>query len=61
MGNKKDRSFFTHVPLIRKVFKKIGRLKKKVFLDALDVMGRPIENKLIALIIFMKPETITFL
>ncbi len=41
--------------------RKIGRLNKKVFLDTLDVMGCPIENKLITLIIFMKPEIITFL
>ncbi|WP_233709140.1 exported protein A EppA [Borreliella bavariensis] len=36
-------------------------LKKKMFLDALDVMGYLIKNKLITLIMFMKLETITYL
>ncbi|WP_151074397.1 hypothetical protein [Borreliella turdi] len=59
--NKKDRTLFYPCSIDYKVFKiKIRRLKK-VFLDALDVMGRPIENKLITLIIFIKPEIITFL
>ncbi|WP_325167938.1 exported protein A EppA [Borreliella bavariensis] len=57
---KRIETFFAYVSQIRGCLRKI-RIKEKVFLDALDVMGYPIKNKLITLIIFMKLETITYL
>ncbi len=51
---KRIETFFSYASQIRGCLRKIG-IKKKVFLDSLDVMGYFIKNKLIILIMFMKP------
>lgn len=58
--NKGWKSFFAYASQIRGYLRKIG-IKEKSVLDALDVMGYFIKNKLIILIMFMKLEAITCL
>ncbi|WP_215539903.1 exported protein A EppA [Borreliella bavariensis] len=60
--NEYDKSFFfSYTPKIRGELRKIGIKEKSVFLDALDVMGYIIKNKLMTIIIAMYLESINYL
>ncbi len=53
--------FFSYAPEIRGELRKIGIKEKNAFIDALDVIGYLIKNKLITLIMVMNLNAISFL
>ncbi|MCD2386276.1 exported protein A EppA [Borreliella burgdorferi] len=60
--DEEDKSFFfSYAPKIRGDLRKIGIKENSVFLDALDVLGYIIKNKLITSIIAMYLEAINYL